>query len=313
MSANDIKALWCLDARDAGAVLEKRYGGEVELDKAIRGCFKTTTRPSLSHFLLASLPITEAATTNYDTLFEQAWRAATGDAPAVLPGGHASSTRRWLLKLHGDLANRERALVLSREQYLRFEQTAGAIAAVLQAMLLTRHLLITGYSLTDETFHRIAYEVRQIAQVPETSAVASSSRDAHEANRLGTAILVEPPGLVHEVWKDDLVLVPLRIDREDLSAASRRQEILLDLIGHLAAPAERYLLAPGWQQLTEREPDKSLFDALKAVEDIVARRQLTGPLEEAARRVLDQFGSTVSPQEAVRSARLSRRHPRPYR
>jgi hypothetical protein len=290
LAHSEIKALRSLDARDAGAILERRYRDKGGLDQAIRRRFEGPEVPSLAHYLLASIPITEAATTNYDSLFERAWKTATGDQPAVLPGGTPRSSRRWLLKLHGDVGNKKRPLVLSREQYLRFEQTSGAIAAVVQAMLLTRHLLIIGYGLTDETFHRLAYEVREVRQDPERKAVASSSQGAGSQAQLGTALLVDPVGLVHEVWQDEIDLIALRSKREHLAAGARRQEILLDLIGHLAAPAEAYLLGKGWQELSKEEPDKALFDVLKNLATVIAARQLPVPLQEAARDTLKQFG-----------------------
>lgn len=292
LSRPEIKALLRLDARDVGAILELRYRDKGGLDQAIRRRFEGPEVPSLAHCLLASIPITEAATTNYDSLFERAWKAATGDQPAVLPGGKPRSCRRWLLKLHGDVGNKKRALVLSREQYLRFEQTSGAIAAVAQAMLLTRHLLITGYGLTDETFHRLAYEVREVRQDPERKAVASSSQGAGSQEQFGTALLVDPVGLVHDVWQDEIDLIALSSKREHLAAGARGQEILLDLIGHLAAPAEQYLLGKGWQELSEEDPDKALFGVLKNVAAVVATRQLPVPLQEAARHTLEQFGWT---------------------
>ena len=288
-----VKELGGLDARDAGALLERRLGGADDLDAAIRRRFDRPAMPSLAHCLLASIPIAESATTNYDTLFERAWAAATGDQPAVLPGADdVQLSPRWLLKLHGDIDNTSRPLVLSREQYLRFEQTGGAIAAVVQAMLLTRHLLITGYGLTDETFHRLAHEVREVRQLPVTTAVASAAQGARSLRQLGTALVVIPLGLAHEVWRDDLDLVELADDDADLRVAARRQEILLDLIGHLAAPAEQYLLGKGWQRLSGQEPDKALFDALGQLERVVSRGHLPAQLQEAATRTLEQYGWT---------------------
>ncbi len=287
---DELKDLNGLDARDAGAVLETRLGGSRGLDDALRKCFAGDWHPSLSHYLVASLPITEAATTNYDTLFETAWQAATGAAPAVLPRQQATaSSERWLLKLHGDLADaqRRRPLVLSREQYLRFEQSSAAIAAVVQAMLLTRHLLITGFGLNDETFHRIAHDVRQIRRTNETSSMAEG---ADQEGRSGTAVLVRPAGLVHQVWQEDLDLLQLAADGASLQAASRRQEILLDLLGHLAASPEAYLLGDGWQELSQPGADAELRRALETVEQVVARGDLTQPLARAARDTLRRFG-----------------------
>jgi hypothetical protein len=289
LSSAERKQLPHLDARDAGGLLERRLRLRGEgLDQRLRQCFATSDVPSLSHYLIASLPITEAATTNYDTLFEDAWAAAAAGPVAVLPREATASADRWLLKLHGDVRD-QRPLVLSREQYLRFEQTSSAIAAVLQAMLLTRHVLIVGYGLRDETFHRIAQEVRQIRQEPTTQALASSSRGPSAQQHLGTALLVKSAGLIDEVWEDDLELLELA-DGPSKTVASRRQEILLDFIGHLAAPQETYLLGSGFDQLTRHGADQELRQALIAVLKVVQADQLTPGLREAARQVLGKFG-----------------------
>jgi hypothetical protein len=68
---------------------------------------------SLSHALLAGLPVREVVTTNYDRLFETAWEAAAAEPLAdqstfhvpcrtsVIPHDIQPHAARWLLKLHG--------------------------------------------------------------------------------------------------------------------------------------------------------------------------------------------------------------------
>jgi hypothetical protein len=57
---------------------------------------------------------------------------------------------RWLLKLHGTV-ERPESIVLSREDYLHWEEQGSAFGAVVQALLLTRHLLFVGYGLGTRT------------------------------------------------------------------------------------------------------------------------------------------------------------------
>ena len=183
-----------MDPRDAGDVLQQRLGGAKALDQALRQCFDSAERGSLSHALLASLPMHEAATTNYDRLFERAWGAAIAGpgrsargAVTVLPRENAAHAQHWLLKLHGDVDDPNRNLVLSRDEYGRFERAGGAVAGVLQAMLLTRHLLIVGYRLQDETFHRIVHEVREVRASPVQTRCEAPIRRGRRAARHGTA------------------------------------------------------------------------------------------------------------------------------
>lgn len=73
---------------------------------------------SLAHALLASLPIRESVTTNYDDLFEQAAKCC-GRPVAILPYDSVRDSDRWLLKLHGDAAHGD-DIVITRDGYLGF-------------------------------------------------------------------------------------------------------------------------------------------------------------------------------------------------
>jgi SIR2-like domain len=222
----------------------------------LRTTFGQAQRPSLIHWLLGSLPIREAATTNYDRLFETAWRAASDEPVITLPRDDGPATQ-WLLKLHGDVDDAASPLVLSREEYLRFEQTSGALVGVMHAILLTRHLLVVGYGLTDETFHRIAHDVREVRR----SGIEGTVAQAASGQRLGTALLVTPADLAQEIWSEDLHLVELARPGEAFPDAARHQEILLDCLAQLAAPVEAYVLGAGWQELTTGTRQAAARDA----------------------------------------------------
>ena len=56
---------------------------------------------SITHGLLAGLPVDAVVTTNYDRLFEAAWEGAQAEF-AVLPYETVAS-ERFVLKLHGDV------------------------------------------------------------------------------------------------------------------------------------------------------------------------------------------------------------------
>ena len=111
----------------------------------------------LSHSLLAALPVNEIVTTNYDTLFEMACQGVNREL-AILPYQPNAAKRRWLLKLHGSVGQGD--IVLTRDDYLHLAHLRGALAGIVQALLVTRHLLFVGYSLSDDDFHQIVYDVR---------------------------------------------------------------------------------------------------------------------------------------------------------
>src|SRR5207244_1581616 len=67
----------------------------------------------------------------------------------------------WVLKMHGSVSHPE-DIVLTREHQLAYEERHAALAGIVQTLLLTRHMLFVGFSLSDDTFHRIADDVRRV-------------------------------------------------------------------------------------------------------------------------------------------------------
>ena len=74
-----------------------------------------------------------------DQLFEHA-SAAASQPLAVLPHESVLGHDRWLLKLHGCIS-RPTDVVLTRESYLRYGSTRGALAGLTGSMLLTKRML----------------------------------------------------------------------------------------------------------------------------------------------------------------------------
>jgi hypothetical protein len=224
---DEVHQLESLDARDAGAVLEHRFGGRKELADAIIG-LAHTDRVALVHQLLASLPVTEAVTTNYDVCLETAFRDA--ERPMrVLPREGAGGADRWLVKLHGSVDDPSR-IVLSRQDYLRFEGEGVALAGIVQALLLTRHMLFIGYSLSDDNFHRLVHQVR---------AVIGARPDRPHCDPFATALTPKPPGLLDDVWGGEVDYVSTAGAAGD---DPRRVAIFLDLVAGDAAPPAGHLL-----------------------------------------------------------------------
>ena len=105
-----------------------------------------------------SLPSQEAVTTNFDTLFEAAANIGAKRV-AVLPENPSTTDGRWLLKLHGSI-DRSDEIVLTRADFLNMPRQYGALMGLVQGLLLMRHMMFVGYSLSDEDFHELIHEVR---------------------------------------------------------------------------------------------------------------------------------------------------------
>jgi hypothetical protein len=115
---------------------------------------------ALSHALLSSLGCREVVTTNFDRCFELA--DADGHV-RVLPRNAPDSQAPWLLKMHGDVGHPQ-SIVLTRGDFAAYDSKYRPAASVLQALILTRHVLFVGASMTDDNVLRLAYEVSRLRE-----------------------------------------------------------------------------------------------------------------------------------------------------
>jgi hypothetical protein len=255
---------------DRASILEQRIGHGPPMGEAIRKALGPMHHYALPHALLAALPVREAVTTNYDTLFETAWADNLAEPPesdgserlSVLPYGRRSGDR-WLLKMHG-CASRPDSMVLTRRDYLRYDSTRAALAGVVQGTLINRHVLFVGFSLSDDNFHRIIDSVRRVVEA------AGGKGPAKE--RLGTALMLADSPLLAQLWGPDLTWVAMENGVEpelwDVGKngpfpwprLARRQEVFLDCLlahTHVVPP----VLDWRFQGILD-EPERRLREAL---------------------------------------------------
>jgi hypothetical protein len=278
-SDDRLNALVDRDLRDAASILENMAtasGPGRTVRSIIADLLGKYERYSLAHGLLASLPACEAVTTNYDELFERAARA--GERPlAVLPDAPIDADGRWLLKLHGTLSQPER-MVLTRADYLNMPRQYGALMGLVQAMLLMRHMLFVGYSLTDEDFHELIYEVRQ-ARNPAAGA----------PRKVGTVLTLFKDPLADELWQGELEVVPML---DELKPSARRQlsrtrsdagrtlEVFLDILAYRSATNAAFLLDDTYEELLD-DRERQLRQLLLALANSPAiAAEAAGPVKE---------------------------------
>lgn len=257
LSDEERAGLATLPPQDAATLIEMSL--EEPLVDALSDVL-ATTHHGLSHALLAALPVREAVTTNFDALLERAWRAV-GHEPAVLPFDPPSSRHPWVLKLHGDL-ERKSGVVLTRNQYLEFAGQRGALAGVVQGLLMTRHVLFAGFGMADENFLQLAHGVRQVRQ---------------DDRLLGTALsLLEEP-LRRRLGEGQFAYQSFGPAGGDTAEAARRLEMFLDLVAHEATDDTSFLLDDRYRAMLTAE-ESSLAEALGGMsthtsgEHVAARR-----------------------------------------
>ena len=275
-SATERKAMKKLDPRDHATVLKQQHPGR--FDAAVQKAL-AAERPSLLHGLLASLPVKEFVTTNFDELFERA--AITAERQlAVIPGDPVHANDRWLLKLHGTLG---KDLILTRDDYLGASTRHVALRGLVQAMLMTRHMLFVGYSLSDEDFHQLVHEVR-------------SSLDQDHPT-FGTALMPAPHAFMQHLWNDvSIVDTSRQEDSRDVDTnAARRVAMLLDYVGARASSDVQFVAddSLGFLRSDEESDLATLITDLKRIYDTHQRQSKNPEAWSEVKRFLDLFSSSA--------------------
>lgn len=257
-----LKDFAALPAIDQARIIARRLGNNAVLGQRVADMLKSD-HYSLTHGLLASLPVSEMVTTNYDTLMETAC-AATGRPVAVAPEEKVREGGRWLVKLHGSVREPEN-IVLTREDCLRYQHRWAALAGIVQALLVTRHMLFVGFSLADDNFHRIVDDVRKLVRAPGET----------PAEPFGTALMLEQDLLLEELWRDELYAIPMAEANVPMAEAhgtqgdtarrrqdaARRLEIFLDRLLFEATDSAAHLLGRSYEFMLS-EADRELKNAL---------------------------------------------------
>ncbi len=287
LSQEEQRAFQQLDYYDRARILEYRLGGHQPLRNAIASALDKR-HYALGHGLLASLPTRENVTLNYDALLELAI-TSTGQRLAVLPYEPASSSDRWILKMHGCIRHQEE-IVLTREDYIRYSDRRAALAGLVQGLLITRHMLFVGFSLVDDNFHRIADDVRK--------ALGLDHENPAPQDPFGSALLLEQNPLLEDIWSRDLHLIamsPAGLDGQGFLNAARLLDIFLDYVCFQASDNISYLLDrtyAGLLTVQEERLRQALLDLELKIHNIA---QETSDLQHAPslarlQEILREFG-----------------------
>jgi hypothetical protein len=150
--------------------------GPAELAALIADLFAGgQARPTLAHYLLMSLPVRLAVTTNYDDLLERALTALRRHPVAVVEERDVALTGGadgvCVVKLHGD-ARQRRGIVLCRDDYDGFFRQRPAMALLLEGLLLNQTFLFAGYGLRDPNFRQIYSRIADMLQGARREAFA---------------------------------------------------------------------------------------------------------------------------------------------
>jgi len=219
MTSAELAELRTFDLRDQARLVQLRVSSH-DIGAQIEELLQKPHH-ALAHALLANLPAREFVTTNYDTMFESAWPEAKG-ALRVLPYDASQQNSPWLLKLHGSIGRRD--MVVTRSDYLELTRNRAALAGIVKAMLITRHMLFIGYSLRDDDFHEVVDDVR--------TAIGTVERP------IGTALMADSVSLTKELWSDTLNVVSAS-DAASIDSVTEGGRLVEDFLDRLNAEAIR--------------------------------------------------------------------------
>jgi hypothetical protein len=153
-------------------------GGNLRLQEIIRSEFgRKSSRPTLAHYLLTSLPVRMFFTTNYDDLLSQSLEALKywpvriteeGDIPRT-----GSREDTFVVHLHGHV-DAPHNIVLSRSDFDSYFKDRPAFAAILKSLLLNHTFFFVGSGLGDPNFWQIYNEISHILPQKRRRAYATT-------------------------------------------------------------------------------------------------------------------------------------------
>lgn len=133
------------------------------LNEAILHEFTKEAEIGENHNILARLPISSIWTTNYDTLIEDAIKAAGKKPDVKLTHENLAQTRSGrdvvIYKMHGDISQPQNA-VLTKDDYERYEVTHRLFTENLKGDLISKTFLFLGFSFTDPNIEYVLSRIR---------------------------------------------------------------------------------------------------------------------------------------------------------
>ena len=201
-----------------------------------------TKRYAITHAMLASLGCREIVTTNYDHLYESAASDITdGENVPTLPFDPTRPGTPWVLKMHGDIRDPE-SIVLTRSDFVGYDAKSRPMGSMVQSLMITKHLLFVGASMTDDNFLRLAHEVFAFHE-----SEARKSQPAAERDPIGTVVTLAKSPARAQLWKNRFTYVHAS-EAESIPDQARDLAIFLDLLAMLTSPSA-HLLDPRYENL----------------------------------------------------------------
>ncbi len=253
ISEEQHKSLSGFNFLDQAEILKRELAkNNIDMNQEIVALLGAKQLYSLTHALISNWPVNEAVTQNYDTMYENACRDSKQPL-SVIPYTFDENSDKWLLKMHGCITQPD-DIVLSRSDYLDYDYTRSALSGIVQALLVTKHMLFLGFSLTDDHFIQLIFDVHKAVK----GMVKSTG------HKFGTVLTVLQCDLQQELWSGELDFISAGEPNAEFSAAINTHDIILDYITCRTHTSHRYLFRREFETLMAEE-DIQLRDELRRV------------------------------------------------
>jgi hypothetical protein len=292
-SEDEQKALGELGFLDQPTIIQAKMGDPAGFKQAIADMVKDG-RYTPAHSIMGSMRL-PAVTTNYDVLYENAvGSAANRDLDFVqrLPWDANRLAQmpqgvRRVLKLHGCVRDPP-SIVLTREDYMRYEDNRRALRGLLHQNFLEREFLVLGFSMTDDNVHLIIDQVRK-------------TLEAHKVDNstffMGTVVTLRENVMFRKLWSGDFHVISCGKSWDD--KPTWIHDIFLDAIASsivVQNAKASFVLDPAYEALLTPAQHK-IKQALAPLQALAKDDEVTGSEEwQILQRLLTKFGN-VEPAE----------------
>jgi hypothetical protein len=234
--------------------------GTDSLQQRLREQMGHADRPSLAHYLLASLRLPVYITTNYDSLFETAWKqlwededllTITNDVDVIAHNLEPPKTfptevegqKSILIKMHGDSTRKEGLLILTRSDYRRHYRSNVRFFELVKGVVQSGYVLFLGFGHRDPEVSRLVEDVvykyehedgdgssivrdngrsRRPQQKPPTlySIQFDMRQKTPEVFAARGIVALRPPAIIHDFNANQHRSAALAVELAELMAAS---------------------------------------------------------------------------------------------
>lgn len=152
--------------------------------------------------------------------------------------------------MHGD-TREPQSIVLTRSHFIGYDATSRPMGAMVQSLMITRHLLVVGASMTDDNFLRLVREV-----IISQKAGAKKAPRVDEPDPIGTVVTLVKEAAKARLWNNQLHYVAVSDHEKRIPDLARDLAIFLDLVAMLTSTSA-HLLDARYEHLLESPAQRS--------------------------------------------------------